>query len=161
MTTWLDAAPEAAERRPRPVRRFVVAVVVLAVLAVVVGWSGLANARLSLTTPVGSYDASSGLGTVTGELRNDAPTPVEIVDAHLESPGLPEVVFTSDRDPLAGTTLDGGDAINVSLTYRSDPCGWVFTPVQAQFVVTVRTVAGQERTLRLPVSQLLTKPLCP
>jgi hypothetical protein len=143
------------------VRRFVVVVVVLTVLAGVVWWSGLANPRLSLATPMGSYNGSSGIGTVTGTLRNDAPTPVEIIDAHLESPGLDDVVFASDRDPLAGSTLDGGDVIAVTLTYRSDPCGWVFTPVQAQLVVTVRTVTGQEHTRRLPVAQLLTKARCP
>lgn len=161
MTTWVDTPPAAAERRPRPVRRFVVVVVVLAVLAGVTWWSGLANPRLSLTTPTGAYDGRSGLGTVTGTLRNDAPTPVEILDVHLESPGLDDVVFASDRDPLAGSTLDGGDAVTVTLTYRSEPCSWVFTPVQAQLVMTVRTLTGQDRTRRLPVAQLLTKPLCP
>jgi hypothetical protein len=160
VTTWVDTPP-AAERQHRPVRRFVVMGVVLAVLAGLTWWSGLANPRLSLTTLAGSYDGTTGIGTVTASLRNDAPAPIEIVDAHLESPGLDDVVLASDRDPLAGSTLDGGDAITVSLTYRSDPCGWVFTPVQAQLVVTVHTVTGQDRSRRLPLAQLLTKAVCP
>jgi hypothetical protein len=159
VTTWVAAQP-AAERTPRPVRRFVVVVVVLTTLAGLTWWSGLAAPHLVLTSPGGRFDGSSGIGVVTGELRNDAPTPVEILEAHIESPGLDDLTFTTDRDPLVGSTLDGGDSVLMTVTYRTDPCGWVFTPVAARLVVTVRTAAGLERTRRLPVSQLLSKPLC-
>lgn len=140
----------------RPVARFVIAQVVLAVLFGAVWWSGLAAPRLSIGGSRGSYDTVSGRTTATVELSNTSLAAVEVRGASLSDGRLTlDSVSVGGRD-LAGASrrLAGGDSSMMVIRYTCRIEADVRRPSPAsppdhmiRLHVTVGTAIGLERTL--------------
>lgn len=143
-------------RPVRPVRRFVVAQLVLALIFGALWWSGLVAPRMSLgNSSSGSYNFGTGRTTVDLTLRNESPWAVEV--RHV-NPAKGRGTVGSVRingDDLAGhgqTVAGGGEAtmlielacapfvVDDRIPRQSPPS------YSVRLEVTVRTAIGLERT---------------
>ena len=160
MTT--TRAPLEHPTRPagHPVRRFVIVIAALAIGAVLLWWSGVANPRLSVSSPGGQLNWGTGLGVVDGTLRNDALTEVEVTEARLEASGMDSLEITGDGRPLVGSTLGGGHEVTLAVHYRVDGCVPTIDVPTARLVITARTASGLERTVRLPFATAVSIARC-
>jgi hypothetical protein len=148
--------PERPVRTARPVRRFVVAQVVLAVLFGALWWSGLVAPRLGLgSTSEASYNHETGRATLEIPLRNHSPLAVEV---RRVVPGDGQVTIESVRiDGVdiarAGQRVAGGHEATMLIELTCGPIGpggpppmesapWV--PVRLE--ITARAPIGLERT---------------
>jgi hypothetical protein len=145
-----------AGRPIRPVRRFVIAQVVLAVLFGALWWSGLAAPRLSLgNTSSGSYDHLSGRVTTDLVLHNNAPLAVKVrrVTAGDRRVTVSSVRIDGVDIASTGQRVAGRGQANLVIEFT---CGRVegggqppalSTPsVPIKLEIAVRTPVGLERT---------------
>jgi hypothetical protein len=145
-----------AGRPARPVRRFVAAQVLLAVLFGTLWWSGLVAPRLGFVNGSGGvYHSDTGRTTVVLDLRNNSPWAVEIhrvapADGRvtIDSVRVDGVDLANDGQRVAG----GGEAtVVIELTCGVTPGGNPFpspappwAPIKLE--VKVSTALGLERT---------------
>jgi hypothetical protein len=139
----------------RPVARFVIAQVVVAVLLGALWWTGLAAPRLSLRESDGSYNTVSGRTTATVQLRNLSPLAVEVRRASLGDGRLTLDSVTVDGRELAGASgrIPGGETATMVLVYTCLPGAGNGAPSPPsprgptmRLHLTVGTPVGLERT---------------
>jgi len=140
----------------RPVRRFVVAQVVLVALFGALWWSGLVAPRLGLGDRAnGSYELASGRATATVTLRNESPAAVEVLGASLGDGRVPVASMRVDGRDVGthGEQLAGGQSATVVIEFYCRPSpGEERSPARPSVStrgllrVTVRTPMGLERT---------------
>lgn len=157
MTATLPTEAELG-RRARPVRRFLVVVVSLAVLAVAIAWSGVADPRLEVRVDGGQQDWATGTGSVEGEIRNEGPLPVDVLAVSLEASGVELVSVTADGSPLVDVDLDARGSAHVVVSYRIRECvpRWSTT----ELVLDARTTPGVRRPVHLRIDPFMIGP-CP
>lgn len=117
--TSLDSDRAVHRGAGRPVARFVIAQLVLAVLFGAVWWSGLAAPRLSLGETDGWYEVVTGRTTATVELRNISPAAVEVRGASLGDGRMTLDSVSLDGRDVTRTSrhLAGGDSATMVITY--------------------------------------------
>jgi hypothetical protein len=119
-----------------PVRRFVVAIVVLAALLGIVWWSGVGRPRLSVEV------REVGPGGATIILTNDARTRIDLRAASFEDPRL-----DGETIDLPSRSLSGGQLVEVTVSFTPlctpTPPGGYYLPLR----VTVHTALGLDRTV--------------
>ena len=71
MTTIRAPLERSTHLTGHPVRRFVIVVVTLGLVAVLLWWTGVGSPRLSASGPGGQLNWGTGLGVVDGTLRNE------------------------------------------------------------------------------------------
>jgi len=138
----------------RPVARFGLALVILALLCGALWWSALAAPRLSIGNGShGSYDPATGRATATVELRNTSPATVEIRAVSLGDGRLTiDSVSVGGRDLAgAGRRLAGGGTATMVISFTCRPEGDDRAPAPrwsplTRLHVTVRTPIGLDRT---------------
>lgn len=150
----------------RPVRRFVVAQVVLAVLFAALWWSGLVAPRLgSRLRSTGPYDRASGQVTAKLDLHNTSPVAVEVRSVTLGDGRLKvDSVQVNGRDiATGGHRLAGGGVATMVIEFACRPAedddrlGGP-RPVWIGLEITVRTPIGLERTR--PAGRVSLHPAC-
>jgi hypothetical protein len=162
----LDPHPPAAEEAwhptGRPVRWFVATCVTVALVATAVWWAGLVEPRLvtgsGLATQV---DTRTGDGLVHMRLRNDGPLSVRITGVSLPAAGAdrgdvrfllpdpdPHTFGEPGAQPFTPFTLAAGQAAELQLAVKSDPCP------NARLRVRARSPLGLSRTQEFGVTAL-------
>lgn len=155
--TDLETLVAPTGRTVRPVRRFVVAQLVLAVLFGALWWSGLVAPRLRLGgTSGGYYNTITGQASVDLVLQNNSPGAVEVRHVVPHDRRVKVVsVHVNDVD-VAGTalTIAGGGEATLKIEFmcrptpgdESPPGGRPSGRDSTRLDITVRTPVGLERS---------------
>lgn len=136
----------------RPVRRFVVAQLLLALLFGALWWSGLTAPRLNASTESTTYDERNGVVTARVRVFNNAPLTEEVRSVAVgDEPAMLESVRVDGRDSAGGARrIAGGGAASMIVEF---PCRFdddAFQPLR----LTVRTPIGVNRTRVVGTVQL-------
>lgn len=119
-----------------PVRRFVVAIAVVAALLGVAAWSGIGRPHLSIVL----IEADAERATVT--LTNDGRAPLELRELSFEDPRL-----EAETVDVPQGSLSGGESVELVVRFQSictpAPSGGYYIPLR----VTARTALGLDRTI--------------
>lgn len=136
----------------RPVRRFVVVLVVLAFLFGALWWSGLAAPRLGLGGGSGGiYNAVSGRATARLGLHNRGPLAIEVRRVRLgDGVRVTSVRVNGRTIPTGGRKVAGGGTATIDLEFtcrRTHQLGpQIPGSSRVGLEVTVRTPIGIDRT---------------
>jgi hypothetical protein len=156
--TAVAARPTPALELGHPVRSFVVALVGIALLLLVVQWSGFANPRLSPTHHSGTHRAGP-TETFSLQIRNDAPLPVEIVAIEWPTTnvasqevgitpsagGADDAPLTAELLPFEPFTLEGGETAWLGIRVAPECSATIGDPT-----IDVRTRSGLRHDVEIP-----------
>ena len=135
-------------RGARPISRFAVCVLLVAVLLVGLWWSGLFAARLSVRGEAGEWDLAERTGRVELTVSNQAPTAVRLL-AVTGADGVNVVAAALDGEPVgAAPEVDGPARARLLVELELVDCASV---EGLDVTLRVRTAGGVTRQLRVPV----------
>lgn len=132
-----------------PVRSFTAVLIAIALVLVVVQWTGVANPRISPTNHSATYLAAPAQ-TFSIQVRNDAPVAVEVTGLAWPTSNMaskevgivptadgPEDPLTSGLQPFEPFTLDGGETTWLGLRVLPECSATIGEPT-----IEVRTRSG-------------------
>lgn len=145
--------PDTFEPSGRPVRRAVIALVLLFGLIIALWWSGLAAPRLQFDGASGSYDESTQHAESIQYITNHGPLPVEIVGVEAIDP-LHEFTLPDH------VRIEAGEQAEVPFEASID-CDAEIVEQSVPFRMIVRTSLGLERRVTRTGWSGITVPNCP
>jgi hypothetical protein len=99
----------------RPVRRFVSALVLIALACVLLWWAGLLAPRASASLLSGSLDRGTPRGTVVVRVRNGGPLPLTVLGVRVDDAGVVVEQVRADGGDVASSPVELGPGQTVRL----------------------------------------------